>query len=263
MCNRDNGLNLRKWKGNVVFMNKDGEDPTMKGELSDVHVWNRVLKDEEVDAFNQCESLEGNVVSWSHASLNIINLDQSEVDKSQVCHRPPERYRSFLDEENYSDSQTFCYKIGGEVAEARDEETLDQMVSAFTALQVGSEPGRAEYFYSGYSDQQEEGTWEGAVSGQILAWDNWALGYPKDTSQRNDCAQASSLYEWKFLDHICSSKLRPICEFTNEYQRFKLFGVPEQDQTDLDVYYFLNNSTFLEGYLRGILRNILIKINHI
>ena len=232
-------------------MNKDGEDNSLRGEMSDVNVWNRILKDEEVDAFNQCESLEGNVVSWSHASLDIVNLDQSEVDKSQVCYKPAERYRSFLNQENYWDSQTFCHKVGGKMAEARDEKTLDQMVSAFTALQVYE---RAENFYSGHSDQEKEGTWEGAVSGDILAWDNWIKGYPKDTVTKMDCAQAASLYDWRFLDNHCSSMLRPICEFTNEYQRFKLFGVPEEDQSGLDVYYFLDNSTYLEGYLRGVLK---------
>ena len=49
-------------------MNKDGEDNSLRGEMTDVNVWNRILKDEEVDAFNQCESLEGNVVSWREAA---------------------------------------------------------------------------------------------------------------------------------------------------------------------------------------------------
>ena len=102
-------------------MNNDGADPTMKRELSDINVWDRVLKDEELDAFHQCENYEGNVVSWRQASLNIDNLDLSEVDKSQVCYKPAERYKSFLNEENYQDSQAFCYKMGGEMAEARDK----------------------------------------------------------------------------------------------------------------------------------------------
>ena len=136
------------------------------------------------------------------------------------------------------------------MAEARDKKTLAEMVSAFTALQVDTDP--AENFYSGYSDQEEEGRWEGAVSGEMLAWDNWVAGYPKDRTTANDCATTSSLYDWRFWDDHCSSKLRPICEFTTEYQRFKLFGLPEEYEIDLDVYYFLNNSTYFEGYLRGI-----------
>ena len=136
------------------------------------------------------------------------------------------------------------------MAEARDKETLTEMVSAFTALEVYQDG--AEDFYTGHSDQEQEGSWEGAVSGDILAWDNWLEGYPKDKTKKSDCAKASSLYKWKFLDTDCNSKLRPICEFTSEYQRFKLFGLPEEYQIDLDVYYFLNNSTYFEGYLRGI-----------
>jgi len=135
------------------------------------------------------------------------------------------------------------------MAEAKDKNTLAEMVSAFTALQVYSD--QAEEFYPGYSDQEQEGRWEGAVSGDILAWDNWVKGNPADKTTASDCARTVSLYEWKFWDDRCSLKLRPICQFTNEYQRFKLFGLPEKEQMDLDVYYFLNNSTYLEGYLRG------------
>ena len=240
-------------------MNDAGAEPrmAMKGEMSDVNVWDRTLKDEEVEAFHQCESLEGNVVSWRETALNIVNLDQSQVEKSQVCYKPADRYRSFLNQENYGDTQTFCYKIGGEMAEARDRETLAEMVSAFTALQVDTDP--AEDFYIGYNDQEGEGTWEGVVSGHSLAWDNWVAGYPRDATTANECATTSSLYDWKFWDARCSSKLRPICEFTSEDQRFKLFGLPEEYQMGLDVYYFLNNSTNLEGYLRWKLK-IFLKV---
>ena len=39
-------LKLGKWKGNVVFLNNGGDEPRMalKGEMSDVNVWDRVLK---------------------------------------------------------------------------------------------------------------------------------------------------------------------------------------------------------------------------
>ena len=230
-------------------MNNGGDQP-LKGEMSDVNVWDRLLNEEELAAFHQCKSLEGNVVSWKKAALNIVNLDQSDVEKSQVCFKPPGRYKSFLNKENYHDSQSFCYKMGGEMAEAKDMETLAEMVSAFTALQGYSD--RAEEFYSGHSDEEQEGLWEGAISGDILALNNWVEGHPTDKTTATDCAVTNSLNDWKFWDASCSSKLRPICEFTNDYQRFKLFGLPEEYQIDLDVFYFLNNSTYLEGYLRGI-----------
>jgi len=69
---------MKKWKGNLVFMNNGGDEP-LKGEMSDVNVWDRTLQEEEVEAFHQCEPLEGNVVSWRSASLNIVNLDQSRL----------------------------------------------------------------------------------------------------------------------------------------------------------------------------------------
>ena len=241
------------WEGNVVFMTGGGDDPTMKGEMTDINVWDRLLNPEEVNAFHQCENLEGNVVSWKNASLNIVNLEQSEVDKSKVCFKSAARYKSFLNTENYRDSQIFCYKIGGEMAEARDKKTLDEMVSAFTGLQVHSND-RAEHFYSGHSDQEQEGAWLGGVSGDTLAWDNWEEGYPSDVTQGSDCSTTGSGYDWKFVDDACSVKLRPICEFKNDYQTFKLFGIPEKYQVDLDVNYFLINSTHLEGYLREVLR---------
>ena len=68
------------------------------------------------------------------------------------------------------------------------------------------------------------------------------------------------MYKWKFVDDSCRQKLKPICEFKNEYQRFKLFGLPEKYQIVLDVFYFLNNSTYLEGYLRGDLKKYFEKI---
>ena len=72
------------------------------------------------------------------------------------------------------------------MAVARNKDTLDQMVAAFTA-QTDDERDNDENlpraFYSGFSDGEVEGLWKDAVDGQVLAWNNWAENYPKGRFQ--------------------------------------------------------------------------------
>ena len=75
---------------------------------------------------------------------------------------------------------------------AEDNEILEKMVSAFTALKVyDDDVARTSYFYSGYSDQEKEGVWQSAVNDKLLSWNNWADRNPRNTTTISDCAKSS------------------------------------------------------------------------
>ena len=240
---------LDKLGGKVEFMNS--RKSPLCGEVTDLNVWNRILKEEEIEGYHQCEGITGNVVSWNLAPLNIVNLETYELHKSKVCSQKAERYNSFLTWENYRGSLAFCNSLGGDLAVADDQQQLDHMVTAFTlAGSLRGEESEAQYFYTGHTTGERETGWENDVNGELLAWNNWADGYPVSSRDKFRCAQSSSVHSWKFLSGACSTELRPICDFRNGYQSFKMFGIPERYQMNLDVYYFMTNSTYLTGYLR-------------
>ena len=132
-------------------------------------MWDRVLSASHISAWISCASeasqAEGNIISWETvwARLNISGLNTREIQRAETCWRDTARQRKYLAfsaSKTFSQTVQFCRGLGGEMAVARDERTLDLMKEAFSAVGPAS-----IYFYSGY--QLVSGQWVDVNTGDL------------------------------------------------------------------------------------------------
>ena len=75
----------RNITGNLVLMNTEEKDfgflYPMFGAVSDVQVWDKVLSDDSLVQWASCQrQIEGNVLSWSRAVLQVTALSVVHTD---------------------------------------------------------------------------------------------------------------------------------------------------------------------------------------
>ena len=180
----------------------------MRGEMSEVNVWDRILTDEVMRDVETCrEEMEGNVVSWEQSLIQVNNLTVSERDRAEVCSHEKLVYISFPTKKNLEDSIIFCKKIGGDLAVASDEEKLSKIVSAYNVSRSFLKKFENNRFYTGFRKLTSNGDWLSVNNDETLNWNNWELDNPQNKSVNQiNCVISRRWFNWKFVDSTCLGK---------------------------------------------------------
>ena len=220
-------------KSRIVMMNyiQDFSYP-MYGALTDVHLWDRPLKDTEIKFWAQCrDDVGGNVFNWTTDNLEIFGYKEVTRNKEEVCPRSKNKSEYVPFEEimtNLEETLIFCKNLGGEMAVVTDSESLNQMAEA--GKQVEFLKCRPPYvnglgwFFGGHHDMEEEKTWVDANTRNKIQWNiPWDTGYPK-LYDNYDCS-FFHVETLKFEDHLCNYQYCPMCRFDSLPVSFMLRGV--------------------------------------
>ena len=246
----------KKDSSNIFLMNKKADIRPTYGAVTDLNIWDRALSEEEVRGWSRCELEDGgNFINWTHASLRVVGYKKVEREKSEVCQQSEQDsavdYVPFEILLDYQETQTFCRKLGGEMAVSTEDGggALDRMNEA--AERVNENKCRPAYgrefgwFFSGHNDINQSGNWSSAES-QLPVTLDWDLGFPKN-HLFYDCAMINFKTR-KYQDHTCVWKLCPICKFTKRSLRFHLGGVCKESA--VDRYYVTGDNFNLVGYMQ-------------
>ena len=179
-----------KYEGdhNIVLMNDGafwGGSP-MHGKMTDVNVWSRVLTDDEIHHWEECQSDQGgDLVNWETARFNLTaGITQTVEDKEKyICfHKTSGKiYKTIKSKETFDGSVKYCNTIGAAVAKAEDANSLKEMEESFKKSCTYS-----DQFYTGFTDRAENRKWQNYNNEQELTFTNWADGFPKNYTQ-HDC----------------------------------------------------------------------------
>ncbi|XP_006820388.1 low affinity immunoglobulin epsilon Fc receptor-like isoform X1 [Saccoglossus kowalevskii] len=112
------------------------------------------------------------------------------VEHSIISHTTPVEYHFFEDEITWSEAQTHCKSIGGDLVRIYDQTTNDLIMAHINASDIGANIDSG--FWIGYNDQRVEGTFEW-VSGFVCPYENWGPGEPNNNDNLDpsgqDCVQ--------------------------------------------------------------------------
>ena len=231
----------------IVLMNLFEENP-MHGMVTDLNIWSRVLSSQEISDWSQCgHSQPGDVLRWEEAELNITDLLYLDLELASICPETVgerQTYFSYNLNKTFQETVLFCENIGGHIAVAGDNESLTAMNEVYNSTCTAG----TGYFYGGYTDQEEEGSWTNVVTGNLLTWDNWDDEAPYNYTNY-DCVEIEMDY-LMFSDFDCSVTYCPICQIT-EMKTFQLRGVCLE--SPVDKYFAMVNTTYFLGYTHSSL----------
>ena len=228
----------------LVLMNKEVEYYPHHGAITDLNVWSRALTDQEIGDWQHCKKdPEGITLSWDNLQFTVRGLNVSEIDRNETCRE--EGTKKFIASDRtigFDKTERLCRALGGEIAVARDPESLERMSRAFEAsCQEGEEE-----FYGGYRREDLHSPWTDVVTGDMMGWTNWDHSCPFDWYDDDLCAISYQNSSGKFCDADCSMKLCPVCQ-VNQVVNMELEGVCRG--SSVDSFYVMKSPTEYLGYL--------------
>ena len=165
---------------------------SMFGSLTDINIWDSILSLEEIKQWksfspsvrgdivtdwllNVFYHMSGNVVDWNTATWNAENLQEIELELETIQEESykSSSYQVFITErrKNFADSLKFCQDIGGVLAVAESNMNLTEMIETVERKDCGG------IFWTGWTDEREEGQFVSAVTGEKMEWQDWIKGF--------------------------------------------------------------------------------------
>ena len=177
----------------------------MYGSMTDIHVWDTMLSEEESENWMKCSiHLEGNVFSWQNSSQHVQPKGLMGVNESlgRICDQ--DRIM-FVGRESLNFEETFrhCNKIGSMAV-------ISSYESAIEVKKILKSYGITSDIYTGLTDLEVEGEWVVHDSNQNMTWNNWKNGEPNSWNGNEDCVEMS-MSTLKFRDEPCLNLLVPVC----------------------------------------------------
>ena len=172
--------------------------PTVLSECDSV-TWSSVIH-------SACREVRGEkVVDWDTAALNVTDLQVEEVERGEICSAitRTDQLMAFDESKTFDEIRKFCSSVGGQFAVARDNSSFWEISEIFNQTCSKYE---LSFFYSGYSDREQHGTWRDVNTGQEMSWDNWLEEYP--TSYTSDDCTYGDLTDGQVYNADCNSKGR-------------------------------------------------------
>ena len=237
---------------NLTMMNGTKEDTkfgSLFGRLTDVNVWSRCLTEEEAQAWTLCQEKDsGDLVDWRTATWRARGLQEVQVEREEVCReRKVNELRVSLFKRNFDDTVNFASLLGGEMAVATSNQTMQEMYKSF----VNQSELCAGRFFTGYSDREEEGTFVNINTGEKLAWDVWEPGEPNNWGGNEDCTDNLD-GGTRLNDKSCSTERCPIINMTKtESPKFQMRGLCKNSLVDIFFTFLLKNKTLFDNELLG------------
>ena len=250
--NGDRMLNIKKYSSdhkkpgkNLRLMNNHESTNPMHGAMTDVSVWSRVLTDSEVSSWSACGSVTGDkLVDWTTAALNVSGLEVEERERDEICAELNRRDQLmvFDDSKTFDGILKFCVDVGGKFAVARDESSFSEMMSLYNQTCRSG----LSFFYSGYTDREEQGKWVDVTTGEEMVWENWLDTYP--TTYTSDDCTYGDLNDKQIYNADCISKVCPICQM-EKLKRFQLRGICLD--SSVDTYFVMTGHKEFLGLLQS------------
>ena len=225
------------WKEERLF--------SMFGAMTDVNIWNRSLSQSEVEQWSRCElGVGGNLLDWNTAQWQAVGLQEEELDIAEICieKRHNDQLWVFKNKKiNFGETRHFCKLLGGSIAVGNDSRISKAIIETFKpiASQCNGE------VFSGLIDQQVEGQWVDANTGEEIKDIQWKAGEPNNQGNE-DCAVLDEL--GRSIDVYCSSEFCPACRVQNTQIVFHLQGICTN--SFVDRFYILQSSNQLLGYIQ-------------
>ena len=118
--------------------------------------------------------MTGNVLDWRTSKWNAENLEEIDLDLQTIEEESykSSSYQLFVTEKrkNFADSLKFCEDIGGVLAVAESNMKVTEMIKSIERKNCGG------IFWTGWTDEAEEGKFVSSVSGENMDWHNWLPG---------------------------------------------------------------------------------------
>ena len=239
------------------------------GAVTDLAVWDSLLQEQQVVSWARCRAGQGgslidwregkvdtgrSLITWGNSSLHIVKLETEKLLLEDICaiqNVKPKFFKTFAVLRDYEGSINFCRNIGGEMAVARDNQTLTEMMAA--VREVGLEVC-GDKFFAGFSDEATETDWVEPGGESLTWWDNWQPGEPNNFGDEEDCAVVLPGTNMMFNDFTCSTKqLCSTCQLDMaRLYSFQLAGVCEESQVD-SFYIWDRTLSHLNGYISSVL----------
>ena len=186
----------------------------------------------------------GNLLDWNTAQWEVVGLQEEELDIEEICSEHQDTELIVLSKKrDFDTSRRICKAIGGALSVAQDNQITQGMLEVLGSMKTQSQCGMK--FYSGFTDQHEEGIWLDANSGKIMKWTNWYRGHPAD-QEDYDCSQIHVGYK-KNIDGFCSEELCPLCNVP-VMTAYHLQGICKESY--IDRFFVLQSSQQLLGYIQ-------------
>ena len=223
------------------------ETGSLFGRMTDVQIWSSNFSQEEAETWTLCQNTQGggDLLDWNMASWRAVGLQEVQVERGEVC-REEQQGGLWVSgiQKNFDDSVHFVSLLGGEIAVADSNQTMQQMLEAFSDPLVKEMCGSG--FYTGLTDREVEGRFVNVNTGEELRWDNWYRNQPDNWRGKEDCTDHRN---GQLNDGPCYPIRCPIINMT-ETPQFQLRGAC--DEVDIDIFYTLVlNKTLLTKELLG------------
>ena len=243
-----NGFHLKE-TGNVWMMGGKvttdaGGWNSLFGAMTDVNIWNRSFSQAELVQWTRCElQTKGNILNWDTAHWNTVGLNKFEMKKDEVCgtKETKEFLMIFKDEKTFDDTIRHCKAVGGEIAVASNTRAMQEMIEA---AKLADECGSG--FFSGYTDELEEGVWRDANTAEKMTWGNWSQGEPNNYDGDEHCT-GFSVANGEINNQKCSKEYCPICR-VKENTELHLQGICKSSY--IDRFYVMQSPISLLGYIQ-------------
>ena len=237
-------------KSNIIFMGDyEGKDKGFKssffGEITDIHTWDRALTVNEMKGWTQCRlMITGNIVDWTTAKWNSVELEEVEINKEDLCEENKSDSNIILAERrlNFNDTINFCESsLGGKIAVATDKNTLENMKKVF---RNAGKDTCASHFFTGSTDREVEGHFVNVHTGEAMKEVDWEKGEPNNWGTGEDCS-TYDVDRGTVNDISCDIEYCPIC-LLEPYAKFELSGACMD--SGVDSFYIMQSGEELLGY---------------
>ena len=215
----------------------------MFGSMTDVNIWNRSLSQSEVEQWSRCElGVGGNLLDWNTAQWRAVGLQEEELDKQDICGKKKfkKHLMVFQKKKTFDATVKHCRSMGGDMAVAKDNITLQMMIAA---LQPFS--GDCDRMFSGYNDRAEDRVWRDN-SGAAQLWVQWEEVEPDNWAGGQHCLKVE-VGTGLSGDTECEQRHCPVCLLA-EQTVFHMQGICLESY--IDRLYIMQTPRMLLGYMQ-------------
>ena len=211
-------------------------------EITDLNIWDSSMSKTFIEQWSKCELelREGNYLNWSGIHID-DNIQSYSLEYHDICFQP-DHFIVHPQLMDFTETKNFCTKMGGSMAVARNNQTLNQMIALFRDVDGSSLEKCQDGFFIGYTDEKEEGSWVSIKDGTSMTLgNNWADGYPTNNPDFNQAVyRDGKIFDgWERKSHC------PICSISKQ-TLFELDNICV-DEENVDKFYLMVNSSYFLG----------------
>ena len=222
---------------------------SMFGKITDINIWNKSLKPDEVINWSQCKgNLYGNIIDWVPTYWEVKGFREDNINKVDLCSNHDDNHKIFLSDPilNSNERGEFCQQIGGKRLIIDSSSSVQKVMNEITKLDESW-----EFFYTGLKrvDQQ---TFIHPISSEILTWNQLSenlapivetpIHENDNIGGKQNCVliAKSGLGKMSLADATCNYKSYAVCELQRSPQ-FQLRGFCK-DKGQRTFYYVQHDS---------------------